>query len=575
MSDDDRSGPEEARDESELPPLPLEDQPSGIEEAEEPLPAVLGGRYETVSRLGKGTFGEVFRARDRVLGREVAVKRVRLDAFVEAGQLDEVKQRFLREAQVAAKLAHPGIVTTHDIVSDPATTFIVMELVKGDTLQTVLQGHGRLRLAQALDILDQVAAALAHAHAEGIIHRDVKPANIMIEPSGHVKVMDFGIAKLDAGADLTSTGLILGTPSYMSPEQARGRKVDARADVFSLGCVLYECVTGDKPFPGDSITAILSKILTESPPPIDAEGMGLPPALDSVVQRAMAKEPSQRFGSVGELTQAAHLAAEQGIAAPPAARQSTGTVMTAAVPRAAPAADAGKRRPLGLPVAAGLAAAVLVGGFAGVQALRPAAAPPRLPPGESDRLVVEEELGFFGRVLGREPRLLITVPAATTLRVELQTSISSATSRPGDEFEAEVRKPVQVEGVEAVEAGARLLGHLSNATPAAEAKGRGTLTLEFDSVTLADGRELAIETAPVVLRAPPPKKKKKKGLIGGITGAGAALGEIISRRRGAVGGVAGSGIAHSERGADIELAAGNSFEVQLAAPVVVSRVRNP
>ena len=233
-----------------------------------------------------------------------------------------------------------------------------------------------------------------------------------------------------------------------------------------------------------------------------------------------------------------------------------------------------------VPVAAGLAATLVLGGFVGVQALRSVATPASPPGGADGGLVVEEKLGFFGRLLGREPRLFITVPAATTLQVELQTSLGSATSSLGDAFAAEVRAPVEVENVEAVKTGARVLGHLSNVTSAEEGKGRGALTLQFDSVALADGRELEIEAAPVVLRAPPPKRRNKKGLIAGIAGAGAAIGGLIGGKKGAlagaaIGGVTGAGIAYSEKGADIELAAGTGFEVQLAAPVVVTRVRDP
>jgi hypothetical protein len=335
-------------------------------------------------------------------------------------------------------------------------------------------------------------------------------------------------------------------------------------------------VVGEKPFRGDSITAILSKILTETPAPIDAEELDLPPALESVLQRAMAKEPPQRFESAGELLRAARQAAEKGTVAAPAPRETTGTVVAAAV--SAPAPPTRSRRGRWIPVAAGLgAAALLVGSFLVVQALR-SATPPASTPGGG--LVVEEPVGFFGRVLGREPRLLITVPAATTLQLDLQTPISSATSSVGDAFTAEVREPVEVEEVEAVRGGARVFGRLSNVTTAEEGRGRGALTLEFETVTLVDGRELDIEAIPVVLRAPAPRRQNKKGLIAGIAGAGAALGGLIGGKKGALagaalGGVTGAGIAYSETGADIELPAGSGFEVQLAAPVVVTRVRDP
>lgn len=259
----DRSTPEGPGNEPDDPSLLILDEVVSEPHDSASLAALLGDRYTPVARLGEGTFGEVFRARDGVLGREVAVKRVRLEAFSAPGQVEEVKARFLREAQVAAQLRHPNIVTTYDIVSTPRSSFIVMELVEGRDLQSLLRERGRLGLNEALDILGQVAAALDHAHANGVVHRDIKPANIMIQPSGQVKVMDFGIAKVEQGGNLTSTGLIMGTPNYMSPEQAKGLKVDARADVFSLGCVLYECVSGTKPFHADTVTAILLKVVVE------------------------------------------------------------------------------------------------------------------------------------------------------------------------------------------------------------------------------------------------------------------------------------------------------------------------
>jgi serine/threonine protein kinase len=265
------------------------------------LAGLLGERYRTVAKLGSGAFGDVYRARDGVLGRDVAIKRIRLEAFVEPAQLEEVKQRFLREAQVAARLRHPNIVTTHDLVSSPASSFIVMELVDGRTLQSLLAERRRLPLDETARLLGQVAAALDHAHASGVVHRDVKPANVMVEPSGHVKVMDFGIAKAEAGANLTATGLIMGTPNYMSPEQARGGKVDARSDLFSLGCVLYECLTGVRPFDADTVTAILVRIVTEEPQPVDFEATGLPPAVGDVLRRAVAKDPAARFASGAEM----------------------------------------------------------------------------------------------------------------------------------------------------------------------------------------------------------------------------------------------------------------------------------
>ena len=385
---DDKStpkGPEKEPD--ELPSLSLDDVVSEPFDADS-FAQLLGDRYTPLSRLGEGTFGEVIRARDSVLGREIAVKRVRLEAFSAPGQLEEVKTRFLREAQVAAQLQHPNIVTTHDIISTPQASCIVMELVEGQDLQSLLQERGRLGLDETLDILGQVAAALDHAHGSGVVHRDIKPANIMIEPSGQVKVMDFGIAKVEHGGSRTSTGLIMGTPDYMSPEQAKGSKIDARADIFSLGCVLYECVSGTKPFHDDSLTATLLKVVIEPAPPIDFEALGLPRALDGVLRKAMAKESGQRFASPGELMEAARQAA-RGVEVAPPPVSPTGTLV--ATPAVGPAGttvpeparpgtrsssasgaiseSGAEQRRLFWPLAT-LAVAVIAGGILGAVALR-------------------------------------------------------------------------------------------------------------------------------------------------------------------------------------------------------------
>jgi hypothetical protein len=294
------------------------------------LAQLLGERYIPLALLGEGTFGEVIRARTASWDERSRSSAFGLEAFAAPAQLEEVKTRFLREAQVAAQLQHPNIVTAHDIISKAGSSCIVMELMEGRDLQSLLQERGRLGLDETLDILGKAAAALDHAHASGIIHRDIKPANVMIEPSGGVKVMDFGIAKVEQGGAQTSTGLTMGTPSYMSPEQARGSKVDRRADVFSLGCVLYECLTGKKSFHDDSLTAILLKVVAEPPPPIDFEALALPRAFDGVLKRGMAKEPSRRFRSPGELMEAA-----RGVEVAPPPVSPTGTL--AATPGAGPA----------------------------------------------------------------------------------------------------------------------------------------------------------------------------------------------------------------------------------------------
>ncbi len=273
---------------------------------------LLGNRYQILSKLGAGAFGEVYKAQDTLLHRTVAIKRIRMDAFTDEAQLEEVKERFLREAKVAAQLNHPHIVTIHDIQWSRDFSFIVMEFIEGQTLQKLLSTRKRLPLAETLDLLGPVADALDHAHQKKVVHRDIKPANIMIEPSGRPKVTDFGIAKIESAGstNLTATGSILGTPNYMSPEQARGgRELDGRSDLFSLGCMLHECLAGEKPFRGDSVTAVLMKILTEEPPPLDCQKTGLPPALAPVVKRALAKNSAERYGTGRELLEALRAAA--------------------------------------------------------------------------------------------------------------------------------------------------------------------------------------------------------------------------------------------------------------------------
>jgi tRNA A-37 threonylcarbamoyl transferase component Bud32 len=575
----------------EVPSLSLEDL------VDEPLgPDCLAGlpadRYTPVARLGEGTFGEVIRAHDGALDRDVAVKRIRLEAFSAPGELEEVKQRFVREARVAAQLRHPNVVTTHDIVSTPRSSLIVMELVEGRDLETLLRERGRLGLDETLDLLGQVASALDHAHDSGVIHRDIKPANIMVEPSGRVKVMDFGIAKVERGGHLTSTGLIMGTPHYMSPEQARGEKVDARADVFSLGCVLYECLSGTRPFEADAVTGILLKVVTEPPPPVDFEALGLPRALDAVLRRALAKEAGSRFGSAGDLLEATRQAA-RGIEPPPPPVAASGTLVaapppavsgadprpgpgpTSSAPRPGPASHAGKRRPGPLAaLAAALVVAATVGGVA-LRALQPSAPPP---PAEGDSLVVEEVPGFFGRLLGREARLHITVPGKTALSLQMTTNVGSATTRPGEAITAELVEAVDIEGHEAMGQGARVGGRVAQVEPAAEAGGRGRLVLEFDVVVLADGTRVPIESEPVEMLAPPPRpaKSRKTGLAGAWAKVTSTVGDIVRDVKGedSPGGIAGARAVQGGGGMDLELPAGSSLDVALTEPVTVTRLRD-
>ncbi len=271
---------------------------------DEPLAEALGSRYKIISKLGSGAFGEVYKARDTMLNRVVAVKRIRIDEQADEAQRLQIEQRFLREAQVAARLNHPNIVTIHDIISTPTMNLIVMEFVNGFTLEWMLKTRNRLHFTETVDILSRVADALDHAHRNKVVHRDVKPGNIMIMPTdqaSQVKVTDFGIAKAEFSADITTAGSLVGTPNYMSPEQARGAPMDGRSDLFSLGCVLSECLAGRKPFQGNSLTDVLLRVVSEAPHPLDIEKLGLPAKVRTLVDRSLAKDPLQRFGTGAEL----------------------------------------------------------------------------------------------------------------------------------------------------------------------------------------------------------------------------------------------------------------------------------
>ena len=264
-----------------------------------PEPSEIAGRYQVVQKLGAGAFGTVYKARDKILGRMVAIKTIRLEGLAAAGtSLDELMDRFKREAQVSAQLKHPNIVTIYDIGDADGLSYLAMEFIDGVGLDRVIANAGRLPVERAASIGAQVADALEFAHRNSVVHRDIKPANIMIEAGDRVKVTDFGIAKvMTSGDHLTVTGSLLGTPSYMSPEQARGSNLDGRSDLFSLGCVLYEMLAGKKAFRGDSITALIFKIITEEPPSIRELDPEIPEAFASIISKALAKAPETRYQS--------------------------------------------------------------------------------------------------------------------------------------------------------------------------------------------------------------------------------------------------------------------------------------
>jgi serine/threonine-protein kinase len=262
------------------------------------------GRYEILQELGRGAMGAVYRARDPQIGRTVAIK-VILTANLSPTELENYKQRFRREAQAAGQMSHAGIVTIHDIAEDETgQPFLVMEFIEGQTLdklmeQAVAAGE-RLPHSQALDIAFQVANALDYAHRRGVVHRDVKPANILVTADGTAKIADFGIAKI-AGTQLTQTGNVLGTPAFMSPEQFSGAAIDARSDLFSLGAMIYWMCTGEKPFAGDTLTAVSFKIVFADPIPARQLNPALPAGIDTVFQRCLAKNPELRYAACREL----------------------------------------------------------------------------------------------------------------------------------------------------------------------------------------------------------------------------------------------------------------------------------
>ena len=253
------------------------------------------GKYQIVGKLGQGAMGEVFRGHDPVLNRFVAIKRISsgLDAD------ETLKKRFRREAEAVAKLNHPHIITVYELGFEGEQMFMAMELLEGIDLKHAMAQH-KLSSAEKLSVMEQISEGLAYAHSQDLVHRDLKPANIHLLPGGKVKIMDFGLARM-SGSDMTSTGTVMGTPHYMSPEQVRGQKADARSDVFALGCVFYELLCGPKPFDAESMHGVLFKVMQEEPSALAEIVPDTPPMLIQIVEKALAKDPAERFQTAGEL----------------------------------------------------------------------------------------------------------------------------------------------------------------------------------------------------------------------------------------------------------------------------------
>ena len=268
-----------------------------------PNPQSLG-RYRIEAEIGRGAMGVVYRARDPQIDRLVAIKTISLTGQ-EPDDEQAYRERFVQEARAAGRLSHPGIVAIFDAGEDPEThePYLVMEYVAGDPLSRILaRGDRKLPLSDALRFAQEIAEALDYAHTQGVIHRDIKPANILITEDGHAKVADFGVARLNQ-ALITHSGQIFGSPAYMAPEQLSGGVADARSDLFSLGVVLYGMITGFRPFQGNSAETVCFKVMNMEPVPVTSFQQDVPPELDAIIARAIAKSPADRFQSGAEMAQ--------------------------------------------------------------------------------------------------------------------------------------------------------------------------------------------------------------------------------------------------------------------------------
>ena len=256
------------------------------------------GRYRLLAELGRGAMGVVYKAEDPLINRSVAIKTI-IMTDDPAGRAD-YEARFFQEAKAAGGLNHPNLITIHDVGREGDVAYMAMELLEGTELRE-LTARGRLPLPFALDIVAQVADGLAHAHEHGVVHRDIKPGNIMIVRGRQAKIMDFGIARVHASDVRTQTGAILGSPRYMSPEQMTGQPVDRRCDIFSLGVVLHELAAGEPPFSAATVTQLMQQIATATPPPPSAANPAVPAMLDLIVARALEKQPNARYQGAAEL----------------------------------------------------------------------------------------------------------------------------------------------------------------------------------------------------------------------------------------------------------------------------------
>src|SRR5271169_34555 len=259
------------------------------------------GRYEIVGELGRGAMGVVYKATDPVIGRAVAVKTIKLSEEGTGLTRPELLQRFQTEARAAGLLTHPNIVVVYHAGEEDGLYYITMEMVEGKSVQALIDEGQKFSLPRVLRIMEQTCSALQFAHERHVVHRDIKPANLMLTADDTVKVTDFGTAKILQFGTAQQTTHVMGTPSYMSPEQVKGRAVDGRSDIFSLGVMLYEMVTGEKPFPGQNITTVIYKIVNEDPVPPRELNPTIHPGINDVILKALYKEPENRYQSCREM----------------------------------------------------------------------------------------------------------------------------------------------------------------------------------------------------------------------------------------------------------------------------------